>query len=69
MKNFAQTTVSIYGIIAGCFFCYFMVTGEIKAKNILSVLFSTRYEHELLTFVHKKSSSLRAAFLLCMIGD
>jgi len=33
MKNFAQTTVSIYGIIAGCFFCYFMVTGEIKAKT------------------------------------
>ena len=33
MKTFAQTTVSIYGIIAGCFFCYFMVTGEIKAKT------------------------------------
>jgi len=33
MRNFVQTIAGIYGIIMACFFCYFMITGEIRAKK------------------------------------
>ena len=33
MKNLAKKISFIYGFIAACFFCYFMVSGEINAKK------------------------------------
>ncbi len=33
MKTFVQTIAMIYGVIMACFFCYYMTTGEIKAKK------------------------------------
>ena len=33
MKTFAQTLAMIYGVICACFLCYYMITGEIKAKT------------------------------------
>ena len=33
MKNIVQTIALIYGFIMACFFCYFMITGEIRAKK------------------------------------